>query len=134
MFGPINESHNGYIEVYLNLGLIGVLLLCVFLITSYWSICKQFTASPTLAPLNMALWTVMLFYNMTEAAFKSHLMWVVFLLAAIAVRERAKDPASSFTVSETKGDQQAIPQTSLRSGRSAEVISLPLDQAVEKHP
>ena len=27
VFGPLNESHNGYLEVYLNLGLIGVTLL-----------------------------------------------------------------------------------------------------------
>ena len=28
-FGPINEAHNGYLEVYLNLGLIGLFLLIV---------------------------------------------------------------------------------------------------------
>jgi hypothetical protein len=39
----------------------------------------------------------MLFYNMTEAAFKYHLMWVTFLLVAIAVPERAKDRVRSVT-------------------------------------
>ena len=45
LFGAtINESHNGYLEVYLNLGLIGVLLLVGLLITSYRNICRQFTS------------------------------------------------------------------------------------------
>jgi len=97
VFGPLNESHNGYLEVYLNLGLIGVFLLVGLLIISYRNVCRQFTSSPTLATLNIALWTIMLFYNMTEAAFKYHLMWVTFLLVAIAVPERAKDRVRSVT-------------------------------------
>ena len=92
-FGHINESHNGYLEVYLNLGLVGVFLICCLLVTSYRNISKQFTSALALAPLNMAFWTVMLFYNMTEAAFKSHLMWVVFLFAAVAVPVRAPVPS-----------------------------------------
>jgi O-antigen ligase len=85
VFGQINESHNGYLEVYLNLGLIGVFFLVWLIIASYRNICRQFTSAPALASLNMAFWTMMLFYNMTEAAFKAHLMWDMFLLAVIAV-------------------------------------------------
>lgn len=44
------------------------------------------------APLSLALWTVLLFYNVTEAAFRgSQLMWVTFLLGAISVRIPAED-------------------------------------------
>jgi O-antigen ligase len=84
-FGPINESHNGYLEVYLNLGLIGDTLLFAFIISSYRKICKNLNTIPTLAILCLAFWTIMLFYNMTEAAFKAHLMWETFLLATISV-------------------------------------------------
>jgi len=87
----INEAHNGYLEVYLNQGSIGFFLLAGLLIASYRTICKQLSLSPRLASLNLALWTIMLFYNMTEAAFRAHLMWVVFLLAAIAVPQHAAD-------------------------------------------
>ena len=96
IFGPINESHNGYLEVYLNLGLIGVSLLVALLIASYRNICRQFTSSPTLASLNITLWAMMLFYNMTEAAFKAHLMWDVFLLAAIAITVPAEASVREF--------------------------------------
>jgi O-antigen ligase len=83
--GHVNESHNGYLEVYLNLGLIGLFLLVGFLLTSYRRICKTLSGSTTLASFNIALWAVVLFYNMTEAAFRFSLMWMAFLIAAIAV-------------------------------------------------
>jgi exopolysaccharide production protein ExoQ len=89
-FGRLNEAHNGYLEVYLNLGIIGLFLLCVFLIASYRNICKGFTSSPS-ASLTLALWAVILFYNITEAAFVGyHLMWITLLFGAIAVPEYAE--------------------------------------------
>lgn len=87
--GHLNEAHNGYIEVYLNLGLIGLCLLGGFLITSYRTICRRLRPLSSLASLTLALWTILLFYNVTEAAFKSQLMWVAFLLGAIVVPQCA---------------------------------------------
>ena len=95
-FGHINEAHNGYLEVYLNLGLVGVFLIAGLLITSYRSICKRLTSMPELASLNIAVWTIMLFYNMTEAAFRDGLMWVIFLLGAIAVSARVGEQSHSM--------------------------------------
>ena len=87
--GRVNEAHNGYLEVYLNLGLIGLFLLAVFLIAAYGTICRRFRASTSLGSLSLALWTVLIFYNASEsAAFNNHLLWVVFLLGAIAVPGR----------------------------------------------
>lgn len=87
----INEAHNGYLEVYVNLGLIGLSSLAVFLIASYRSIGKALTSGFSLASLSLALWTVLLLYNVTESAFSgSQLMWVSFLLGAIAVSQRSE--------------------------------------------
>ena|SRR5690242_10545403 len=94
----INEAHNGYLEVYLNLGFIGLLLLSVFLIASYRNIGKALSSGFSLGSLSLALWTVLLFYNVTESAFRgSQLMWVVFLLGAMAVSQRVQErvPAAS---------------------------------------
>lgn len=91
-FYLFNEAHNGYLDVYLNLGLIGLSLLLVYLIASYQRICKRLAAGSSLALLSLALWTVLLFYNVTEAAFRgSQLMWLTFLMGAIVIPERAKD-------------------------------------------
>jgi O-antigen ligase len=85
----INEAHNGYLDMYLNLGFIGVVFLVAFLIASYLTIWKKFARSHTLAALSLGVWTAMLFYNVTEAAFKGGLLWLAFLLGALAIPVRA---------------------------------------------
>jgi len=89
--GGLTEAHNGFLEVYLNLGIIGVVLLSGFLISGYRNICKQLTSSPNLAALNLALWTVTLFYCVPEAGFRGGLMWATFLLAALALPDLTKE-------------------------------------------
>lgn len=95
--GHINEAHNGFLEVYLNLGIVGDILLGWFLIASYRRICKQMTLS-SLGPLRLALWTVILFFSVTEAGFRSNLMWVTFLLGALDVAERRSGKAVALDV------------------------------------
>jgi exopolysaccharide production protein ExoQ len=95
--GPINEAHNGYLEVYLNLGLIGLLLLVAFLITSYLTIVRVTKASPTNGSLSLALWTILLFYNVTESSFQPQLLWSVFLLGALVVPRRSLRTATHAT-------------------------------------
>jgi exopolysaccharide production protein ExoQ len=87
--GGINEAHNGYLDIYLNLGLIGVVFLVAFLIASYLTIWKKFAVSHALASLSLGVWTAMLFYNVTEVAFKGGLLWLAFLLGAMAIPVRA---------------------------------------------
>jgi hypothetical protein len=63
----------------------------MFMIASYGKICKQIGSSP-LASLSLAVWTIMLFYDMTESAFRGGLLWLLLLLAAIVTAsERAED-------------------------------------------
>lgn len=90
----INEAHNGWLEMYLNLGLIGAFLISCVLIAGYRNATKKLTTLSKVASLNLALWTITLFYNMTEAAFKWHIMWVTFLTAAIVVPERSQEGES----------------------------------------
>ncbi len=99
----INEAHNGYLEVYLNLGLIGLALLVMFLLASYRNICKQLASATVLGALTLSLWTVSLFYNMTEAAFKGGLLWLVLLMGALAVPELAEDRLENVPASEDMG-------------------------------
>lgn len=88
----INEAHNGYLEVYISLGLVGLGLIAMILIASYRSIGKALTSGLSLAPLGLGLFTVLIFYNVTESAFRcSQLMWVIFLLGAIAVSQRVEE-------------------------------------------
>jgi hypothetical protein len=85
------STHNGYLQIYLDLGLIGLFLLCTFLIATYRKICKGLEPLTPLASLGLGLWTLLLFYNVTEASFEIDLLLVSFLLAAVSVPERAEN-------------------------------------------
>jgi exopolysaccharide production protein ExoQ len=87
------EAHNGYLQIYLELGLIGLFLVCAFLIATYRKICNQLTPLTDLGSLSLGLWTLLLFYNVTEACLEVNFLFVTFLLAAIAVPARAVDRA-----------------------------------------
>jgi O-antigen ligase len=89
--GHVTETHNGYLEVYLNLGIIGLLLLTGVLISCYKTLCKEMKTYSKLSSLIAALWMITLFYNMTEAGFKASYMCLTFLLGmAVAPRALAK--------------------------------------------
>ena len=80
----LNESHNGYLEVYLNLGWIGVCLLSIILISGYRSATAAFRRNPSIGGLMLAYTIVALIYNMTEAGFRMmHLMWIWLLVAVV---------------------------------------------------
>ena len=116
-FGPLNEAHNGYLETYLNLGLIGLALLIAFLIASYGTIFRQLKTSLTLASLCLAIWTILLFYNMSEAAFSGGILWLVLLLGATAMPERAADQVRDVaTLDKSKATMQ-LPRPRLEAAR-----------------
>jgi exopolysaccharide production protein ExoQ len=87
----VNQSHNGYLEIYLNLGWIGVALLVTFLISGYRNIVRAVRRQEPAASLRLAFFVVACVANCTEAGFKMmHPMWIAMLLVAAA------RPASSF--------------------------------------
>jgi exopolysaccharide production protein ExoQ len=92
--GQINEAHNGYLQVYLNLGLVGDALLIALLAAAYFSLFRKRHSAPTVTSLGLGVWTVLLFYNMSEAAFLTGLLWVLLLLCALMNRQHASKPAS----------------------------------------
>jgi O-antigen ligase len=83
--GGVNQAHNGYLELYLNLGFIGVFILIGLLLSAYRTIAKRLTDVPIIAPFAMTMWTITLFYNMTEAAFKPYFLCLTLLLGLFAM-------------------------------------------------
>jgi exopolysaccharide production protein ExoQ len=119
--GYVNEAHNGYLEIYLNLGAIGLFLIGGLLVTSYRNICKDLAASSALASFSMAMWAVMLFYNVTEAAFKVGLLWPIFLLSAIVIPERAEDRVPHFAFTKSPNATERIAGSSFHTAGSRRV-------------
>jgi O-antigen ligase len=105
----MNEAHDGYLEIYLNLGLVGLLFVGGFLIAAYRINSRRFRASSSIGSLGLALWTVLLFYNVTESAlFNSHPIWVVFLLGVLVVPVRRKQPVRTLAQRATFPNTHAI--------------------------
>jgi exopolysaccharide production protein ExoQ len=81
-----NEAHNGYLELYLNLGIVGLGLFLFVIMVGYRNVVASFKSDRTTATLKLAFLIAALIYNSTEAAFKiMHPVWIVFLFAVTAV-------------------------------------------------
>jgi O-antigen ligase len=113
--GHINEAHNGYLDVYLNLGVIGLFLLVGFLIASYRNICKQVGTSYALASLSLAIWTALLFYNVTEAAFTGGLLWLTLLPGSLAISGLTEDRVPSPAAVNNAGATRRFPGSPLEA-------------------
>src|SRR5262249_61963641 len=53
------EAHNGYLQTYLELGVIGLFLACAFLIATYRQICKRIQPLTPFCSLSLGLWTLL---------------------------------------------------------------------------
>ncbi len=81
-----NQAHNGYLEIFLNLGVTGLALLGVVIVWGYRNVVESFASHPETAKLKLAYFGAALVYNLTEAAFKGfHIVWIAFLLAIAVV-------------------------------------------------
>jgi exopolysaccharide production protein ExoQ len=91
----INEAHNGYLEVYLNLGLVGLALIGTLMVTAYRNALRVLDQDPGVGRLWLGFLMIAVVYNFTEAGIRStDLVWIVFLLVSTRVAVWAQAPAS----------------------------------------
>src|SRR5262249_31076571 len=77
----INEAHNGYLEVYLNLGWCGAALLAAVMAKGYRNVIAALRLNADLGGFKVANFVVAVIYNLTEAGFRmSAFTWGFFLL------------------------------------------------------
>lgn len=120
----LNQAHNGYIEIYLNLGWVGLILLGGVILTSGRRIILGFRGDPELSTITTAYFVVAVIYNFTEGMFKMMTpVWIAFLLATMAVprmRSRKaptvalKPPETNFEVDLPQLDQRTESWHSIR--------------------
>jgi exopolysaccharide production protein ExoQ len=78
----LNEAHNGYLETYLNSGLLGLLLLFVLMVSTARKLKRDMVHGISYASLRFAFLLSAAFYAVSEAIFNRLLMtWFVLLLA-----------------------------------------------------
>jgi exopolysaccharide production protein ExoQ len=102
----INEAHNGYIEVYLQLGILGITLLGLVIVTGYQRVFAGLRRDPELGKLRLAFFVVGVIYSMTEAGFRMMTtMWFFFLLSIMMIPIRSGEPLPS---QQTHADLDAL--------------------------
>lgn len=80
----VTEAHDGYVEIYLNLGWVGVGLIAFVLITGYKRAISALRRNPSIGGLALAYLLSSIFYSITEAGFRSlNPMWMFLLLAIV---------------------------------------------------
>lgn len=80
----VNQAHNGYLEVYLQTGLIGLFLLMAVIIAAGFKLKMALLSRNNQVTLFFSLFIVILLNNWTEASInKFSLIWFVFILVLL---------------------------------------------------
>src|SRR2546425_1466858 len=107
-----NEAHNGYLEVFLNLGWMGVGLLALVMVTGYRNVLSTFRRDRDAGRLRLAYFVVTLIYNFTEAGFRMmNPVWIFFLLTTALVPEASVHEAPKITASDQDCPELAAART-----------------------
>jgi len=79
------QSHNGYIDIYATLGVVGLVLVVIVIITSIIKISTQFIKNHSLASIRMAFLLAILFFNLSESSIcrTNSFLWIFFLLSSL---------------------------------------------------
>jgi len=83
------QAHNGYIEVYLNLGIVGLAILIGVLLVAFRRCSEELIYRLEWGRLMMSYWGMLVLHNWTEAGFKGlGMMFFVFFFVAINLRRQ----------------------------------------------
>jgi O-antigen ligase len=79
------SAHNGYIQIYLDLGLVGLSLIASIIVSGYRRASRAFYVDRGVGGLMLAYTITAIFYNITEAGFRVLAPdWIFLLLAVIS--------------------------------------------------
>jgi O-antigen ligase len=110
------SAHNGYIEVYLDLGWIGVCLIAVILATGYRDAIRTFRRNHEVGSLLLAYVATCAFYSITEVGFRVLTpSWIFLLLAVVS--------ANGFATGLIGGQKHRIAGSRVGSANSVPAMS-----------
>jgi O-antigen ligase len=95
-----NQSHNGYLEIFANLGWLGIGLLTVVIVWGYQRVIRAWRWHVPVGDLMIAYFLTGVISNISEAAFFRMMtpIWMFFLLA-ITVPQATRQPSSRESIS-----------------------------------
>ena len=123
----VTEAHNGYIEMYLNLGWAGVGLITIVIVAGFRRVMEAVRKDAWAGSLPLAYIMAAMFYDLTEAGFRSlNPMWI-FLLLGIFTATGVK----AGLVGQTISRRGTVPAPPNFAAGSASVVSNVLDESAK---
>lgn len=93
--GELITAHNGYVETYLNGGVVGLFFLCVFIWSTGLIATAKLVARDPLGRLAVVFWPLILIYNLTESQFlMTGPVWYAMLLVTSDPPQARRDAAT----------------------------------------
>jgi O-antigen ligase len=114
------QAHNGYIETYLNLGWIGLVILVALLFATFRKSRRALLQDLEFGRFRLGVLFAIIVYNYTEAAFKNiHLVWTLFHLIAIdyVVETAAASEAADISPAPAALAERALPTSAAATWR-----------------
>jgi O-antigen ligase len=96
-FMKINEAHNGYLEMYLDGGMIGDTLLILLLLVAGKRVIDRLFSKATFGKMGIIFWFLVIIYNFSETSFfRLDPLWFTFLLVTVECHSRMEmEPVTS---------------------------------------
>jgi exopolysaccharide production protein ExoQ len=93
----LNSAHDGYIEIYLNLGWVGVAFIAMLLVSAHRRAAAAFRRNPEVGGLMLAYVSTVALYGITEAGFRILTpSWLSLLLVLVGSRSIASSVNVEF--------------------------------------
>lgn len=122
----LNEAHNGYIELFLNLGWIGILIFVTVMYTGYRDLINLFRVDPAWAQIRLAYFVNAAIYSLTEVGFRMlSPVWILFLFSAMAIPEDWYAGTEAASGSKASSDRAAPAAREGRISRPPVPVTVP---------
>jgi exopolysaccharide production protein ExoQ len=132
---PLNmltHAHNGYLNIFVELGCLGLALLVAFLLSVFKMAQKALTWEVEWAAFAAGLLLILLFHNVTECSFlrASSSLWTVALLLAALLPHLCVEPCGSTDSELSPGGEedrrpQSLPQYGIESPETSTWLQNP---------
>jgi O-antigen ligase len=83
----VPHAHNGYLSVFIEMGIVGVIIVSLLILMTYVKISRLFAVHFDLARLKMVILVVLLLHNLSEVSLcdLNNPLWFLFLFSAVSL-------------------------------------------------
>jgi O-antigen ligase len=91
--GTLKTIHNGYLEMYIDTGVVGLALLLMLICQWGYRAVNHSLDASLKGRLGLAFWGISIIYNFSETSyFRAELLWFTLILLMIEYPQRALSP------------------------------------------